>query len=85
MSIPLDYCNGCGGWIKDTNYHIKCQEKILKKSFCFIIENNFHRSLHQGIKNNIIIINNFKGIFLKCKKCNQILLGKKKMVWKKRK
>ena len=33
--------------------------------------------LHNQIKENIVIISNWKGTFIKCKTCKRILMGKK--------
>ena len=40
-----------------------------------------HDILHNQIKENIVIISNWKGTFIKCKTCKHILTGKKRMVW----
>ena len=36
-----------------------------------------HDILHNQIKENIVIISNWKGTFIKCKTCRHILMGKK--------
>ena len=36
-----------------------------------------HDMLHNHIKENIVIISNWKGTFIKCKMCRRILTGKK--------
>ena len=36
-----------------------------------------HDILHNQIKENIVIISNWKGTFIKCKTCKRILTGKK--------
>ena len=36
-----------------------------------------HDILHNQIKENIVIISNWKGTFIKCKTCKHILTGKK--------
>ena len=36
-----------------------------------------HVILHNQIKENIVIISNWKGTFIKCKTCKRILTGKK--------
>ena len=35
-----------------------------------------HDILHNQIKENIVIISNWKGTFIKCKTCRHILMGK---------
>ena len=36
-----------------------------------------HDTLHNQIKENIVIISNWKGTFIKCKGCKRILMGRK--------
>ena len=37
----------------------------------------WHDILHNQIKENIVIISNWKGTFIECKGCKRILMGKK--------
>ena len=49
-----------------------------KKRYSSIVDAALqHVILHNQIKENIVIINNWKGTFIKCKTCKRVLMGKK--------
>ena len=49
-----------------------------KKRYSSIVDATVqHVILHNRIKENIVIISNWKGTFIKCKMCKRILTGKK--------
>ena len=49
-----------------------------KKCYSSIVDVTVqHDILHNQIKENIVIISNWKGTFIKCKTCKCILTGKK--------